>query len=446
MAILRFFSQSARDADNLAGNSARLVNCYLEPIVAGGRAAFAVKSVLAQVPFSQIPGTFTRAMGVINSKLFAVAGGTLNEIAADGGYTSRGAIDSDANTTIAGNNGSVTVVANAKYYHWDGTTLTNPAAGAFSSFGSHDYIGNYTVLTEKSARRFQWSAVANGASLPGTSFSTADGRDDNIVRAFTINGALYLFKETSHEIWYLTGLAGAAAFERQAGGVYDVGLKAHNLITRFPGSAFYVGADGRAYIVAQGVQPVSIPPVETAIKSNSPQACFTYEDEGHTFCVITFSTGPAWVYDVALGEWHERSEGAAYGPWAASCSAKFGAKWYVGNLSADLCSLETAQMDNGADFICEATSRTYYQGGDRFSVPGLEIYPRRGFSAGNLTLRLSRDGGITWGAGKDRSYGPIGDFNDRVIWRALGQFRQITAVIRATNVAGFVMLADGRLG
>ncbi|WP_230685880.1 hypothetical protein, partial [Streptococcus pneumoniae] len=79
-----------------------------------------------------------------------------------------------------------------------------------------------TVLTELNGRRFQWSDIADASNLPGLNFSTADGRDDDILRPFQINGQLYIWKETSHEIWYLTGGAGAEAFERMAGGVRDV--------------------------------------------------------------------------------------------------------------------------------------------------------------------------------------------------------------------------------
>lgn len=445
MPTLEFFGQSAQDSDNIAANPARLVNCYLEPIVSGGRSALSVKSVLGLQPFSSFPGVWTRAVEVVDGKLFAVAGAALYEIASDGGYTIRGAILDAENTTLAGNNGDVTVVAGGNYYVWNGTTLTNPAAGAFSAFGSHDYIGNYTVITENNGRRFQWSDVANPSSLPGLNFSTADGRDDNLIRPFAINGVLYLFKETSHEVWYLTGGAGALAFERQAGGVVDIGLKAHNLITRIPGAAFFIGDDNRAHLVSGQVQPVSIPPVETAIKECEPRACFTYEDEGHTFCVITFRDCAAWVYDVALGQWHERAEGAELLPWSASCSTKFGGEWYCGRDDATLLKFAKIGTDNNGPLVREAISRTLYQDGQRFVVSEIELFPRQGFQDATLELFVSRDGGLTWTDPKPRQIGPTGGYANRVIWRSLGQCRQITAKVRFSEAQDFTMNAEGRL-
>lgn len=445
MPVLQFFGQSSRDSDNIAANPSRLVNMYREPVPEGGRGVAVLKSVLGLEAFADLPGVFTRAMGEFDGRLFAVVSGKLQEIAANGTASDRGAIADDENTSISANNGAVTVVAAGQYYLWNGSALTNPAAGAFSSFGSHEYIGNYTVLTEKDGRRFQWSDIADASDLPGLNFSTADGRDDKLIRPFAINGVLYLFKETSHEVWYVTGGLGAEAFERQAGGVVDIGLKGHNLITRLPGAAFFVGDDNRAHLVSGAVQPVSIPAVETAIKECRPRSCFTYEDEGHTFCVITFSDCAAWVYDVALGEWHERAEGVLLDPWTATASAKFNGAWYCGRDDGSILRFATVGTDNGGALVREATSRTLYQDGQRFTVNELELFPRQGFQNATIELEISRDGGLIWTPPKPRQIGPVGNYGGRVIWRALGQCRQITARVRFSEAQRFTMLSEGRL-
>lgn len=445
MPVLEFFSQSARDGDNISANPCRLVNMYREPVVPGGKAAAVLKSVPGLEPFSDFPGVFTREMAVVDGAFFAVGGGRLYEIAADGGRTDRGAVNDDDETTLCGNNGDVTIVANAKYYRWDGATLTNPVAGAFSAFGSHTFIGGYTVLTEKNGRRFQWSAQANANSLPGLNFSTADGRDDNLIRAFAMNGVLYLFTATSHEVWYVTGNAGAEVFERQAGGVSDIGLKSHNLITEIPGAAFFVGADNKAHLLSGSVQPVSTPPVETAIKNCGPKNCFTYEDEGHTFCVITFADCPAWVYDVSFGEWHERAEGAALHPWSVTCSVKYAGEWYCGRDDAAVFRFAPVGTDNNGVLVREATSRTLYQDGQRFKVSEVELFPRQGFQSATVEMEISRDGGVTWTDPKPRVLGPVGHYDQRVIWRNLGQCRSITGRVRFSEPQRFTMLAEGRV-
>ena len=445
MPQIQFFGQSSQDSDNIAASPSRLVNMYREPVPSGGRASAVLKSVPGLTEFSVIPGVFVRSMAVVDSLLYAVVGGQLYEVTTDGVYTANGPLVDDEDTSIDGNNGDVTICAGGNYYVWNGASLIQPVEGAFSNFGSVVTFSGYTVLSEENGRRFQWSSLADATTLPGLSFSTADGRDDKIIRLKAINGALYIFKQTSHEIWYATGGAGALAFERQSGGVVGVGLKSHNLIANFPGAAFFVGDDNRAHIISGQVQPVSIPAVETAIRDSKPRACIVYEDEGHTFCAITFEDSPAWVYDVATGEWHERAEGRLLTPWTATATAKFGGRWVCGRDDGNLFRFAAVYTDDSEVLVREATSATLYQDAARFIVREMEVFPRSGFTLGTIEAEISRDGGVTWTVPKPLSIGARGNYGNRVIWRNLGQCRSITARIRYSEARAFTMLADGRV-
>ncbi|MGD9664220.1 MAG: hypothetical protein AB7U34_03300 [Novosphingobium sp.] len=443
MAELQFFSQSARDSDNLTGSTSRLVNLYPEPTVGG---AMWLKSVLGADDHAQLPGVFVRAMAEIGGRLYAACGGSLVLVNADGSYTVLGSIDDSEDCTISGNNGDVLCVSGGKYYRWDGATLTQPSAGAFSAFGSVTYLANYSILAERGGRMIQWSDLADASDLPGLNFATADGRDDAIVRVMAINGALWVFKETSREVWYHTEQAGPDAFLRMAGGIYDVGLAGHGLIAQIPASAFLVGSDGRAHLVnGNGLQPVSTPPVETAIKTCHPEYCLTYEDEGHTFCAIVFRDCPAWVYDVATGQWHERAEGVDLEPWSVAVSAQWNGAWYVGRSTGMISKLSRSNADGYIPLVREATSHTMRQDGRRFTIWEFEAWMRRGFASGSASLSVSRDGGVTWGTLRARDIGPVGNYDGRVIWRNLGQFRQATARLRWTDGDDVSVSSVGRV-
>lgn len=444
MTQLQFFGPSGRDADNRAANSARLTNCYLEPVALGGRTGFAVKAVPGMTGFVTVPGIFVRAMGEIGGLLYAISNGRLYSISTAGAVSDLGAVDDSPNATLTGNSGVVAMTVDGRYFILSGGVISEPAAGAFSAFGAAEFIGGYTVLTELNGRRFQWSALANAASLPGLNFSTADGRDDNAIRPFQINGALYIFKERSHEVWYITGQAGANVFERMTSGVIDVGLKAFGLICRTDLGAFMVGDDNRAYIIGEGLSPVSNPAIETAIATENPQFCFTYDDEGHTFCGIAMKDGPARVFDVATGEWHERAYGGDFGPWPVVASARFGQRFHVALSGGQILSLGTARTDDGVPLLRRMVSRTLAMDGRRFTVSELEVFPRQGFDAASIMLRMSRDNGMTWGAPKVRAF-TVGQYAKRVIWRTLGQFRQATAEITISDAADITMNAEGRV-
>lgn len=442
MAMVEFVGQSARDADNIRANPSRLVNLYREPVDPGDK--HALKSVLGTTAFADLGGVFVRAVAEVEGDIYALANLKLQKIDTGGSVTDLGVTLDDANASIAGNNGNVTAVIGGAYYLWNGVTLTNPVAGAFSSFGAVEYIGNYTVLTELNGRMFQWSGVADPNDLPGLSFSTADGRDDNIIRPLALNGQLYLLKAGSIEEWYLTGEAGALAFERRVGGVTDIGLKSFGLVTRFDGGAFLVGDDNRVHMLSGQLQPISTPAVETAIKTCEPQYCLTYDDEGHTFCVITFRDCPAWVFDVATGEWHERAQGSDLGPWQVSASARMANDWYVGRDGGAILRMERSNSDEGLPLVRLARSRVLYMDGGRFVVPEVEVFPRVGFDAATVELSLSRDGGITWGSPKAVSWS-VGDYSRRVIWRNLGQFRQAAFEIKMSDPVDVPLSSQARV-
>lgn len=444
MPLIEFVGQSSRDSDSIVSDPSRLLNIYREK---AGDGVPWLKSVLAMMPHTDLPGVFVTAMGTVDGRLFAVCGGVLFEIMKNGSFSRCGDVAS-GNATIAGNNGYVTVQAGGRYFVWDiaGSAMTEPVAGEFSNFGSLDFFGNYTVLTEAGGRRFCWSALADPTDLPALNFSTADGRDDNIVRAFAVHGSLWLFKQESHERWYNSGQAGAAAFERVAGGVQDVGLLAHGLICRFPGGAFMVGSDNRASLVTPGgLQPISTPAVETAIRMKRPARCFAYEDEGHCFMCITFRNAPAWCYDIATGEWHERAEGANLGSWKAAASAKFGSDWYVGRDDGGISIMQRTDIDGTVPLVREATSRTLYMDGQRTIVREVEFFARNGFADATAEISLSRDGGNTWGPWKARPFGSVGDYARRIIYRNLGQSRRLTIRLRWTKSANINISSQARV-
>lgn len=442
MPLLEFVGQSSQDSDSIVSDPSRLLNVYRER---AGDGTPWLKSVLAMMPHTDLPGVFVTAMGVVDGTLYAVCGGALFEINLDGSYTNLGEVE-HGDATLAGNNGNVTIQAGTRYFVWDGTTLTEPAIGAFAGFSSVETFGHYSVLTEADGSRFQWSALADPTDLPGLNFSDADGRDDVNVRAFALHGMLYLFKTDSHEKWALTGEAGADAFSRIPAGISDTGLKAHGLICRFQGAAFMIGSDNRAHIVTPGgLKPVSTPAVETAIKLHRPVKCLTYADEGHEFLCIIFRDAPAWCYDIATGEWHERGEGPNHEPWGASVSAKFGDDWYIGRNDGRIAVMRRTDIDGDTPLVREAVSRTLYLDGQRAVLRELEFYSRNGYVDATASISLSRDGGRTWGPEKARKFGVVGEYDRRIIFRNQGMARRLNVRLRWSEAANINYSSNARV-
>ena len=138
-----------RDSDNIAANPSRLVNCYREGV---GNGEHSLKSVLGMTDFAQIDGVFIRCMDEIEGKIYAAGGGAFYSLTSGGTLRNLGAIADSEDASVAGNNGLVTLASGGKLYVLDDLTLYEPSYGAFSNIGSAEYIGNYTVVTERNGR------------------------------------------------------------------------------------------------------------------------------------------------------------------------------------------------------------------------------------------------------------------------------------------------------
>lgn len=413
---LEWVGQSREDGEAGQLDPSRLVNCYR---VANGDALY-LRAVPGMTQMADLSDVFLRALEEINGTLYAVHGGKLASVASDGTITTLSASVTDsAQTTIAGNNGAVAVASGGSYAVWNGVTLSSPATGAFSSVGSVEFFEQRTFISELNGRRVSWSDVADATTFDALNFATAESRDDDIVRIMALGGVLWVFKQTSIEIW---GGDGAGGYAILPGRVIDRGIKDFSLLTRIPGGAFFIGNDGVAYLAAgDNIQPVSTQAVMTAIDEKTPTHCLYYEDRGQKFAAIRFSDRAAWVYDLSTQEWHERAQGETLQPWQAITAARAYGKQIVGTTQAVLCELDRTQTDFGDPMVRKAVSRTLAMGGRRFRVARVDLLPVTGRAAGaSLLYRVSRDRGETWGPQKGRTLGETGQYGQVVALRALG--------------------------
>lgn len=449
MARVEFVGRSRQDADNVAASPARLVNCYREP---AGESRFSLKSVLGTTLFSDLASPVGRVLRSVNQRLYAAAGGFLHEISLSSGSASiLGSINDDPDTIIEGYEQNVTLAAGGVYYVWNGATLLPIGGGAFDDVGSVAFLSGYTILTEEGGSLWEWTDLQDPSTRDPLNVATAEAFDDNLLRAVALGGNLYLMGTRSIEIWALTGAAGADAFERLGGGVIDRGLKRKGLVTVFGEGAFMVGNDGVAYILSgAALQPVSTPSVETAINQGDPTHVFYFEDEGHKHCVIRFSDRPAWVFDLATGEWHERAEGLGLDAWGifSMCQCPTGRAFGI-DATGRVRRFLRSNQDMGETLVRQATSMVFDMQGPRFRVSFLEALCRAGFSNigrdAEVVLETSQDGGVTWGPPKSRSVGDTGGYRARATWRALGQFRSFTVRFTIADAAEIPLYADMRM-
>ena len=435
-----------RDSSSPASNTSRLINLYREPVGAGGKTQHLLRAVMGMEALTSLPGVFTRDMFSYEGSAIVMVAGALYQVT-EGGVLPIGAIDAGDTGNISRNGKIVTAVSGGKYYAWnpDTLSLTEPAAGPLGLLGSVDFLAGRTLLGEAGGNRFCWSDIADPYTLNGLNFATAEQRDDDLVRLIVSNGMVMLFGERSTELWSVTGQGGASAFALLGGSVVDRGLLAFGLACRVEGGIFLVGSDGIAYVVGGNTwQAVSTPAVNTAIKDGEPASCVTWNDRGHKFAAITFADRPAWVYDFATNEWHERAEGQG-SPWTARASAQINGIWTVGTDGGDIYSLTNAPQDMGGPLWRRATSYAVFNGGKWFTVAEAEFFMGQGYQGGPANIMLEVGRGETFGGAQIMSIGGAGDFGKRMMFRALGRHQTMVARLTMTDPYDIPIYSDAEV-
>jgi hypothetical protein len=264
-------------------------------------------------------------------------------------------------------------------------------------------------------------------------------------------------------------------FQPNPSGFIQQGIAAPPSLIQLDNTVFFIGGDGRGNGIGwrlNGYTPqrVTTKAVEFAWQGYSTIAdavAYPYQDQGHSFWVIYFPTAnKTWVYDVGENAWHEREHrdpttgiAEAHRSWVHQFA--FGkhlvGDWKTGNIYE--MHIPVTDGNGGWNFVTDELTagvkdpiRRYRRathvtkGGERVFIDSLQVFVEPGLGPipalvdgdGNprgpiLSLSVSKDGGHSFGQEMERDCGQAGEFNRRVIWRRLGQGRDIVLELSASD-------------
>jgi hypothetical protein len=345
------------------------------------------------------------------------------------------------------------------------------------------YIDNLFVFNEPNSQRI-WSVDTvnpnNGDYIyplvfNALDFASADGSPDGVVAINVDHRQMWVFGTDSTEIWYNAGLANFPLTFIQ-GAFNEIGCVAPFTVAKLDNTLFWLGTDARGQGIvyrAQGYNAarVSTHAIEYAIAQYgniSDALAYTYQEEGHSFYVLTFpSANATWVYDVATQAWHERAGwyNGAFTRHRSNCQCNFGGNIIVGDFeTGNIYTFDLAvYADNGQpqkwlrswralptgqnnlkrtaqhtlQLECESgvglngptVAETIYlqtESGNYLITESGEYLisdETTPFTQGAdpaVMLRFSDDGGHTWSNEHWSKMGKIGEYYKRVFWRRLG--------------------------
>lgn len=339
--------------------------------------------------------------------------------------------------------------------------VTKITEAGFQGADTVQFIDGYFAFNKTGTGQFQITQLY-GTAIDGLDFATAEGAPDLLLSLITDHRELWLFGETSTEVYFNSGNADFP-FERINGAFIEQGCAAKFSPAKMDNTVYWLASDERGYGTvqrAQGYQPqrISTHAVEFAISQMSridDAVAYTYQQEGHSFYVLNFPTAQqTWVFDAATNLWHQRA-------WRdpadntlkqdrAICQIAFAGETLVGDHSnGNIYVLDLDHFTDNGDPIARIRACSHlsdpeyrYQFFDSLQVDmqtGVGLVTGQG-SDPKAMLQWSDDGGYSWGNELWASIGTIGERRTRVKWRRLGRSRDRIFRVTITDPIRVIMV------
>lgn len=484
------FSRNAYESRSRPLSSQRLVNLYAEAAPEDGKSPIVLYGTPGQITFGAQSTIDTElgeplktedgdalllesslpvyGMHVMGSTLFVVTGGQVSIMDSAGRFESIGDIGLNSSFVQMEDNGTETVIlkSDGTAYIATTTSVTEITDPDYQLASSVTVMDGYHIFSKQKSGQFFISGLNDAANYDALDFATAEGRADDIVRVFADHRELWIFGKETIEVWYNSGNKDFP-FERIQGAFIERGCAAKLSVAKEANTLYWLGDDLIIYQARQYLpERISTHAIEKALleKDNIEDAVsFIYTQEGHKFYILTFpASGGTFVYDIATGLWHER-ESFDKNIWRACTHAFAFGKNLVGDCEVGLVSelVLDVYQENGETIRRIAQSPNMFAGNNRFIIDMLRIDLDAGVGlVGDHSLALdgdaiamlswSDDGGHTFSNERFASFGKVGEYKNRLVWRALGQSRQrmfritITDPVKVAILGAYVDVRTGR--
>jgi hypothetical protein len=462
-----YVARSTNAADN------RMINLFPEIVPEGGKEP----AFLNRAPGLRLLTTVgtgpVRGMLDSGQWLYVVSGSQLYKVSQSYAATAIGTIANTGPVSLAFNGTQLFIAANGPSYVYNSVTNAFVENITFPRAQVVTFIDGYFIFNEPNSQLFWVTELLDGTVVEGASKGSAEGSPDGLVSLIADHNELWLFGGNSVEVWYNADLPPPGQpFQRIQGAFNEIGCAATYSVAKLDNSLFWLGADARGKGIVYrangytGVR-VSTHAVEYAIAQYdiiSDAIAYTYQQEGHSFYVLTFpSANATWVYDASTQAWHER------GSWAndsfirhrSNCRAVFNGDVIVGDFqNGNLYAFDLdVYSDNGGVQKWIRSWRALPTGQNnlkRTAQHSMQLDCEVGFTLPPVSqpvflttededdiitesydflidetgvtinpqpvvlLRWSDDGGHTWSNYHGKDMGTTGQTGKRVIWRRLG--------------------------
>ena len=415
---------------------ARLINAYIEELGTDAKAPLKIKAAAGLKAFATLSGgTGTRGMIALNNALYVVDGPVLFKVDGEGTSSVIGGVPGTSPVWMAINRKAPTkqiaIVSDGLRFILENDVLTPIADTDLPPPVSVHFLDGYFVFAIPDGRFFI-SSIDEGSQINSLDFATAEGSPDGLVSAGVRARELWLFGESSIEVWQNTGDT-SFPFERLPGVFIEVGCSAPFSVRSFLGSLAWVDDEGVVRLAnGYGPQRISSHAVERAIADVADKTtikAFTFDLQGHQFYCLSSALW-TWVYDGITGQWHER-QSYTQANWRGLWATRFGGRTIIGDETAGkLYELDVSTYDEAGDaLVMDITAAPQHAYPSRLRVNAFyaDLIPGVGLNSSDdeqgdpkVMFLYSKDGGVTFGHERQLALGKLGQSRVRVKATRLG--------------------------
>lgn len=451
----------------------RTMNWYVEPAQVPGEsgpmALYPTPGVTALVTADDAPG---RAIIAVKDRTFCVMGRTFYEISSIYGLTERNAstpmVDDGKPATISwnGDGGGELFITSGNYgylFTLGSNTFAqvrDPDVDGGSTMGAQ--LDGYFIALDTTTSTIYISDLLDGTTWDATQFQQRSIESDPWVSIAVLNRQLWLLGSLTSEVWFNSGET-PFPFQPHPSGLVQYGCAAPYSTTVTGTTLIWLAATREG--IGQVVQTSDFTPdvvssfaVSTALAgyaSIGDAIGDSYSEIGHTFYVLSFPTvQKTWAFDVtttmALSSsqrWAERGtwidEENVYEAWHPCYSTYQNDELLILDRTKGV--LYRLSHTIGTDVGSRVIRRirrppSLFQGNQVLRVGAFELLlePGLGTVSGQgsnpqVALRISGDGGKTFGNERLSGAGKIGSFGTRTRWLRCGSGRRWMPEIVVTD-------------
>lgn len=301
------FLGAAYESRSLPLAAQTLVNMFFEPAPPGS----ADEGMLYGAPglklFKTVGTGPIRGAATAHGYGWIVSGAELYRVPLTGDPLLIGTVPGEGRVQILHNDSQVVVMHSEG---WHVLTLQDMSYGSVPDSpktAQGSYQDSYIVFPNENGT-YGWTAIGDAQSLDALNFASAEAQPDPIISVLSDHRELWLFGEQTVEIAQTSGDADLV-FTRTA--MIEYGCAAKYSPAKSDNTVFWIGRNEAGHGVvyrADGYSPVRISThaLESHIASYgdlSEAWGYCYQQNGHTFYVLTFPWKATWAYDASTTRW-----------------------------------------------------------------------------------------------------------------------------------------------